>query len=298
MRAHGTLQKRMTGLNWDDVRFFLAVARAGSLAAAARALAVDQTTVGRRLAALEDGVGQPLFERTPRGLAATGAGRRVIAAAEAMADAAGDFEVAARSEDVRTIETVRVATTDTLADHFLVPAIAALRTRAPELDVAVITGWAAVNLLRGEADVAVRLVRPNHPRLVAKKLADFALRAYASRAYLARRGTPTADFRGHDVIAYSDALAASSQLAIAGLEASDARIVLQTNNGHALHLAACAGIGVVELPSYTGDRDPALVRVCAAHERRYSVYLVTHAERRRVRSVRAVCDAITAAFRR
>lgn len=286
----------MIPLDWNDVRFFLAVARAGTLAAAAQTLAVDQTTVGRRLAALEEAVGHRLFERTRRGLLPTAVGQRVRAAAETMADAAGDFEVAARSHDARTLETVRVASTHTLAEHFLIPAIANLRRDAPFVDVELRTGWACVNLLRGEADVAVRLVRPTHPRLVARKVADFALRAYASRAYTAARGLPRADFRGHDVVAYSEALAAASQLTLGGIDASDARIVLQSNSGSALTRAIHDGIGVGELPSFVGDADPHLVRVCADHERRYSVYVVTHEERRRVRSVRAVCDAIHAAF--
>jgi DNA-binding transcriptional LysR family regulator len=285
----------MTGLDWDDIRFFLTVVRAGTLASAARSLAVDQTTVGRRLASLEDIVGQTLFDRTPRGLVATAAGQRVIAAAETMADAAGDFEVAARSDDVRAIETIRVATTDSLAEHYLIPAILTLRTTAPNVDVAVVTGWVCVNLLRGEADVAVRLVRPNHPRLVARKVADFALRAYASPRYIAARGAPIADFRNHELVAYSEANV--SPLTVAGIDASDARIVLRTNNGNAIRRAGRDGVGIVELPSFVGDHDRELVRVCPEHERRYSVYIVTHEDRRRARSVRAVCDAITVAFK-
>ena len=214
-----------------------------------------------------------------------------------MADAAGDVEVAARSDDTLAAETVRVATSDTLAEHFLIPAIADLRAHTPRIHVSILTGWACVNLLRGEADVAVRLVRPTHARLVSRKVADFALRAYASRSYIATHGAPVADFRGHDVIAYSDALAASSsQLTIGSVDASDARIVLQSNSGRALQRAACDGIGVAELPSFVGDLEPKLARVCIEHERKYSVYVVTHEDRRRVRSVRAVCDAITAVF--
>lgn len=289
------LRIRMPQLGWDDVRFFLAVARAGSLASAARTLGVDQTTVGRRLSALEDDLGQPLFERTPRGLVLAAAGKRVLASAEAMADAAGDFEVAARTEDAGIRETVRVATTDSLAEYFVVPALCAVHSRAPNVDVAIVTGWACVNLLRGEADLAVRLVRPSHPRLVARKVADFALRAYAARAYLAARGAPRADFQGHDLIAYTEALAATS-FTIAGIEASDGRVVLQTNSGHALLRAAREGLGITELPSYVGDAEPALVRVCPEHERRYSVYVVAHQDRRRARAVRAVSEAIAAAF--
>jgi len=280
--------------DWNDVRYFLAVARAGSLASAGRALGVDQSTVGRRLAALEAATGQTLLERTPRGLAPTAAGKRVLASAEAMADAAGDFSVGANSDDAAA-DHVRIATTDSLAEHFVVPALAGVRKRHPHLTLAVQIAWASVNLLRGEADIAVRLIKPSHPRLVAKKVADFALRAYAARSYLLARGMPRSELRGHDVLAYTEA--AGTQLHIAGLDASDANVALASNNGTALLRAARAGMGVAELPSYVGDPDPLLERVCAEHERRYSVYVVTHDQRRRARSVRLVSDAIAAAFR-
>lgn len=278
--------------DWNDVRYFLAVARAGSLASAGRTLGVDQSTVGRRIAALEAATGQTLLERTPRGLVATEAGQRVLVSAEAMADAAGDFAVGATRD---AEDHVRVATTDSLAEHFVVPALAGVRKRHPHVSLAVQIAWASVNLLRGEADVAVRLVKPSHPRLVSKKVGDFALRAYAARSYLFARGMPTNELRGHDVLAYTEA--AGSQLHIAGLDASDARVALASNNGTALLRAARAGMGVAELPSYVGDADDLLERVCIAHERRYSVYVVTHDQRRRARSVRLVSDAIAAAFR-
>ncbi|AKU99511.1 Transcriptional regulator [Labilithrix luteola] len=291
------LQKRMAmPMDWDDVRFFLAVTRAGTLASAARSLGVDQTTVGRRLASLEESVGQTLLERAPTGFSPTEVGRRVIGAAETMADAAGDFEIAARSDEAGAVENVRVATTDSLAEHFVIPALATLRARKPNVNVDLQTAWARVNLLRGEADIAVRLVRPTHRRLVARKVADFAMRAYASPAYVAARGMPASDFRGHDVLAYTAAREASSNFTLAGLDARPGRNVLQTNSGSALLRAARDGLGVAELPSYVGDADPGLVRVCANHARFYSVYLVSHEDRRRVRAVRAVSEAIAAAF--
>lgn len=297
MSAHGILQKRMAvPLDWDDVRFFLAVTRAGTLASAARSLGVDQTTVGRRLASLEEAVGQRLLERAPTGFSPTKAGARVLGAAETMADAAGEFEIAARSDDAGAIENVRVATTDSLAEHFVIPAIASLRTRRPNVNVELQTAWARVNLLRGEADLAVRLVRPTHRRLVARKLADFTMRAYASPDYVAARGVPTSDLRGHDVLAYTAAREAGVTFTIAGLDARLGRNVLQTNSGSALLRATRDGLGVAELPSYVGDADAGLVRVCAAHARTYSVYLVSHEDRRRVRAVRAVSEAIVAAF--
>ena len=177
-------------LDWNDVRFFLALARGRTLAKAAMALRVDQTTVGRRIAALERRLGVAVFERTPLGLEVTPAGRRILDAAERMNEAAIDLGAQLANDRAPCRGTVTVATSESLAEHFVIPAVDLVQGKHPHLTVVLRTGWARVDLRRGEADLAVRIVRPRDPRLACRKLAEFSLRLYASRGYLARHGVP------------------------------------------------------------------------------------------------------------
>lgn len=283
-------------LDWDLIRYFLAVARAGTLVGAARELGVDQTTVGRRVVAFEERVGVRLFERGGSGYALTDAGARVFASAEAMASAASDVEARALGEDTRLTGTVRIATTETLAEHFVVRAVATVRAEHPAVDMVVATGWRAVSLVRREADVAVRLPRPTDPRLVGRRAATFAMRLYAAPSYVSARGEPRCGLAGHDLIAYEEATAQSSREPFAGASIEGARVVFQGNSATVLVHAAEAGLGVVELPSYVGDARPGLARVLPERERPYGVWMVVHRDARRAARVRAVCDGIAAAF--
>jgi DNA-binding transcriptional LysR family regulator len=282
--------------DWDDVRYFLAVARAGTLARAARDLGVDQTTVGRRVAALEEAVGARLFDRASTGYVLTTAGARVVEAAEAMEASAGEVEARALGADARLAGTVRVATTESLAEHFIVGALTRVRAVHPEIDVVLATGWRSVSLLRREADVAVRLVRPNHPRLSGRRLASFALRLYAAPSYVAARGEPRGSLDGHDLLVYEEALGGGSRKPLLGEAIDRARIALQANSATVLVRAAVEGLGIVELPSYVGDPHARLVRVLPERQVPCSVWLVLHQDLRRTARVRVVCEAFAAAF--
>lgn len=286
---------REGALDWNDVRFFLAVAQHGTLAKAALALGVDQTTVGRRIASFEERLRVSLFARCPRGLTLTAAGGRVLDAAERMREAAVDVWSEAATETAPTAGIVRVATTHSLARAFVVPAIRDLRERYPAIQVILASEWRRVDLRAGDADVAVRLVRPTDPRLACKKLGDFGFRFYASREWVARNGVPR-EPGAHAVVVYDASMRGDVPPVFNNVPINDAQIALQTNSGDTLVAAVAAGLGIAELPSYVGDRHPQLVRVLPDHEHRYSVWLVVAQARRRVAVVRAVCDAITRAF--
>src|SRR5215475_385705 len=281
-------------LDWNDVRFFLAVARKRTLARAAAALGVDQTTVGRRIASLEAKLGVSLFTRTAGVFQPTRAGRGVLDAAERMEEAAREVRLRAAGEEIAT---VRVATTESMAGAFIVPAVQSLRTSHPHIQVTITTGWAQVDLRKGEADLAVRLVRPTDPRLACRKLADFRLRLYASRAYLSGRAAPTT-LAGESLIAYEEALPPGTRHPFARLPMEGGSLVLLSNSQHVLVAAAAAGLGIVQLPSFVADVLPELVRVFPDVEEPYSVWLVLPQANRRIASVRAVSEAIAAEFRR
>ena len=281
-------------LDWNDVRFFLAVARRRTLARAAIALGVDQTTVGRRIASLEARLGVSLFTRSAGVFQPSRSGRGVLEAAERMEEAARELHSRVAREEIAT---VRVATTESMAGVFIVPAVESLRKSHPHIQVTVTTGWAQVDLRKGEADLAVRLVRPTDPRLACRKLADFRLRLYASRGYLSGRAAPTS-LAGEALIAYEEALPLGRRHPFARLSMEGGTLVLLSNSQQVLVAAAAAGLGIVQLPAFVADAHPDLVRVFPEVEEPYSVWLVLPQANRRIASVRAVSEAIAAEFRR
>jgi DNA-binding transcriptional LysR family regulator len=195
-------------LRWDDLRIFLAVHRHGSHAAAARLLRVDATTVGRRIAALEQALGGPLFQRSRHGLVPTDEAGRLVLHAERI-----EAEVLASERELqgaeRTLDgTIRVTAGDGLLAALLVPALGQLLQRNPGLRVELLGDARHFDLARREADVGLRLRRPAERSLVRRFLGPVPFRLYASRSYLARRGRPThvAELADHDFIAYAASL--------------------------------------------------------------------------------------------
>jgi DNA-binding transcriptional LysR family regulator len=281
--------------DWNDVRFFLALARERTLAKAARVLRVDQTTVGRRMAALEARVGVPLFVRNASGFDITPAGQQVLEAAQRMSDAAFDFS-AVLASGARCRGTVEIATTESLAEHFIIPALVDLHGKCPEIAVVLRTGWTRVDLRRGEADLAVRLVRPKDPSFACQKLGEFSHRLYASKEYVARAGVP-ASLSDHPLVGYEDALRFGGSV-FTSLQVQGGRVAMQANSGHVLLTATVAGLGIAQLPSFMGDGHAGLVQVLPEYEKAYAVWLVIPQSKRHVASVRAVCDAVARAFRR
>jgi molybdate transport repressor ModE-like protein len=176
-----TEQKR-TGLDWEDIRVFAALARHGSLSAAARALLVNHATIARRVQSLQDALGERLVERRPDGYVLTPAGTRTLIAATDMEVAAASMARSGPDDSPRGL--VRINAPPSLSQRFLVPRLARLSRQHPGLDIDVATGFRAVSLERREADIAVRLGRPEDGDVIAKRLAPLGFGFYASAAYL------------------------------------------------------------------------------------------------------------------
>ena len=198
------------GWQWDDIRFFLAVARAGSLSGAARVLGVGHVTAGRRVALLERRLGVKLLNRTPEGFSTTPAGQAILGQCAVMEGAALDLERIVAGRDSLTAGTVRLTTTEALAHRVVAPAIARLRRTHPALQVDLIVGVRTLDIARRDADLAVRFTRPTAPELVCRKLGEVGYSLYASRRYLAKRGAPKrgAGLAGYDLITFTGAPAA------------------------------------------------------------------------------------------
>jgi len=270
-------------LPWDDLRVFLATCRTGSHAAAARALQVAPTTVGRRLAALEGAVGARLFTRTPEGLAPTAAARALLPRAERMEVEAAEAERALRGADARAAGTVRLTCGDGFAHFVLAPALPAFLAAHPGLELEVRAGPKALDLTRGEAEVALRNFRPRERSLVVRRLGLEVQGLYAAPAYLAARGVPraAADLAAHDLVLYDREFdRVRGQIWLRGI-APSARITVRANTTSLMHAACAAGGGIALLSAALVAGDPRFERVLPRLEPpELELWTATHADLR------------------
>ena len=276
--------------SWDDLRVFLAVARAGRVAGAARQLGVEHSTVARRIAGLESAVGAALFYRTAGGYQLTPKGTLVLAGAETMERGILVLGARLREQAGPLAGRVRVAMLDEFASHWLAPNLPAFRSRFPELELQIVTGIAPLDLTRGEAELAVRTPRPRQTGLSAVKLARVGTGLYASRAYLAgKRLRVDASSRGLDLLVYLPAYAALQNAPWFQPVLTSSRALLVTNSTHTLLGATRAGAGIAVVPHFLATAYPELVSVsddvALADD---FMWLVTHPEFRRDPKVRAV----------
>ena len=286
---------------WDDVRFFLAVSREGSLSRAARALGVDHVTVSRRIAALERQLGAKLLIRTPEGFAASSAGQAILRQCEAMEVAALDLERRVAGHDAQLTGSIRLTTTEALASHVIVPHLATLRERYPELQVELVTGVRSLDLTRREADMAIRLARPTAPSLVCRKLGALGFALYASPRYVAEHGSPQRGhgLAGHRLISYVGTPGSGFGPLFMGEALEGARIALRSNSPCVQAKAAAGGLGISELTCLIGDDYPGLMRIWPEEEPLLrSVWLITHEDLRRSAKIRVLSSIIVDAFAR
>jgi len=250
-------------MNWDDLRYFLAVHRRGSHKAAARLLRVAPTTVARRIAALESGLQATLFVRTPERLKTTRAGLLLLPRAERVEAEAQASERELHANQASLTGPLRVTGGDALINHVVVPSMAELFTAHPELVIELRTETALVDLSRREADVALRLVRPKEPSLVARDVGELPFAIFASEAYLQRRGTPRtlAATATHDFIGYDTTLEHLSQVRWLLRAVPSPRFVLRATTITTQVIACAEGLGLALLPVFSAAREPRLRRL-------------------------------------
>ncbi len=237
------------GFDWALMKSFLAVLDAGSLTRAARVLRAHQPTLSRHLAELESQLGVPLFERTGRGVTPTAAALAIADAARQMHEGADQIGRALARQRDATTGTVRITTSEVAASWLLPPVLAALQAKEPGIQVELVASNGLSNLLRREADIAVRMVRPAQGSLIARKLGDIAITAAAHDTYLARAGTPRtpADLLRHRLIGYDrdDTLVRGFQAM--GQAVTREQFAVRTDDqlAYGRLVAAGAGIGFV-----------------------------------------------------
>jgi len=285
----------MAMLDWNDLRYFLAVAREGSTLAGGRSLRVSQTTVARRIAALEGALGFPLFEKRQAGYALTPAGQDLIERAEQAEQAFGAFADAAAAQSRDVSGTVKITTEEVYAITLLAPLLTELHQLHPEIIIDLDTSQAVRDLGAGEADISLRSTKAGNQAagLVGRQLCtdDWAL--YCSRAYAERQGVPRtiAQMKKHPFIGGGGGnlwIHYQAWLKALGLER---QVAVHHATSGGLLSGVRAGFGIAVLPCIVADGDPDLVQCVTPrpdHER--ILWLFTHERVRRTPRVRAVID--------
>lgn len=289
----------LSAFNWTLVRSFLAVLDAGSLMGAARRLGAQQPTLSRHVAELEAQLGVPLFERTGRGVVPTAAAVAIAEAARQMqagADALARSLASARSA---TSGTVRLTTSFVAATYLLPPLLARLQDEEPGIQVELVASNQLTNLLRREADIAVRMVRPAQGSLVARKLAEIPIEACAHADYLARHGTPRRpqELLQHRILAGDRDETILRGMQALGLPVTREALPLRTDDQVAYARLVGAGAGIGFLTRYTIRRLPGVVALLPQLKiPPLPCWLAVHREIRSSPVIRRVYDFLAAAI--
>jgi DNA-binding transcriptional LysR family regulator len=284
--------------DWDDVRFFLAVAKTGSFSAAATRLNTKQTTVGRRIQALERRLGAKLFDRHRHGMDVTPAARGVLVQAESMLANATSIERHLAGLDREMAGVVRIAATEGIAAKWLVPRLRDLRSLHPDIVVQVIAGDEVLDLATRQADLAIRFFRPTSNQLVAARVGQFSMSIFAARSYVEEFGLPQRldDLREHHIVDHTTLHSLPTMRPWTEAVERSVRIVLRANTSYAAMEAVLAGYGISVFPDYV-TKSLNLVRAPIELNISRDIWLVSHEETNKGARIRVVIDYIRDRFR-
>lgn len=297
-----TLHIRYSPMNnnfdWRLVRSFLAALDQGSLLGAARVLSASQPTIGRHIAELEAQLGVLLFERTGRGLLPTATALQLAESARAMDNAANELARNVSSLEPGISGTVRITASQPVACYVLPPILAQMRLALPDIQVELVASNAVSNLLRREADIALRMVQPDQASLVAKRIAKVTLGTYAHRDYLRRRGTPkqAQDLLNHELVGTDRDEAILKGMAGFGLPVTRESFAFRCDDLIAYWEAVRAGLGIGFIADYLAATDRDVVAVLPMIKvPPLPIWLTVHREIRTSRRIRAVYDFLSQA---
>lgn len=279
-------------IDWDDVRYFLAVARGGSVRAAAEHLGVNHATVLRRVAHLEQRLGARLFDKLPSGYRMTGASKEVLGLAEQMEASSNQLEARVLGRDQGVRGMLRVTMAPTIATHLLMPDLAEFARLHPEVEMSVLSLDEPVNLTNREADVAIRVVYDRKtlpPNLHGLKGPELFGGVYLSRDLLAAWRKGQAD-RVRWIVRENVGL---PDWAHQG-EVPAAEVPFRVTNADAQIVAVRQGLGMTTLPCFVGDADPLMVRVPGTGLRMHgTLWLLTQGDTRKTKRVRLFTDFVS-----
>ncbi|MGJ5180011.1 LysR family transcriptional regulator [Bradyrhizobium oligotrophicum] len=279
-------------MDWDDIRFFLSVARAGQFSSAAVRMGVDMATIARRINSLEKSLKVRLFDRLRTGCVLTQAGERFLPTAEALESQLLQAQGEISGSDVEVSGTVRIASPDGFGTLFLCSRVGTLKAKFPSLTIQLVPITRALSLSKREADLAVTVDRPSEGRLVARKLVDYSLHLYASTGYISAHGVPGSleELSRHCLVTYVPDLIFDDQLRfmpeIFGPMFS--RLECSTAVGQLEAVRSGAGIGI--LHDYAAYQDSRLEIVLPEVRFDRTYWIVTHADLQGLARVRAAVD--------
>jgi DNA-binding transcriptional LysR family regulator len=289
----------MHDLDWNDLRAFLAIARAGQLSKAGAAMGINGTTLGRRLRRLESALGCTLFEQTRAGQVLTDAGENLLIKVETMSQAAlaiGDGKQADKGAGLSGI--LRISVSEGFGSWLLARHVADFATTHPSLTLDLVANSSFLSLSKREADMAVMLSRPKAGPVIASKLSDYLLRLYASNAFMADRQLPTGPVdlaKGYQLVGYIPDLLYAPELNYLDEVFQGLRPRIRSSSINAQHKLIAAGAGIGILPCFIGDTDPNLVAILPKIRIKRSFWLVTLEETHQLARVKAGKEWITRA---
>jgi DNA-binding transcriptional LysR family regulator len=286
--------------DWSLIRSFLAALDHGSLLGAARVLKTSQPTLGRHIAELESQLGVVLFERTGRGLVPTATALQLAESARGMEAGALQLARTLTGAQAHTVGTVRITASQPVAVQLLPPLLARMRLALPDIQVELVASNQVSNLLRREADIAVRMVRPDQGTLVAKKIGNVGLGAYAHRSYLARRSSlrQLTDLLQHDLIGGDTDTSILQGFQSMGYTVGPEAFALRTDDLVVHWQAVRAGLGIGFLANYMARADPDVLPVLPGllQVPALPMWLAVHREIRTNARIRVVYDFLAEAL--
>lgn len=281
--------------DWSLIQAFLAVAEEGSLSAAARVLNASQPTLGRQIRTMETALGATLFVRKARGLALTETGEALLAPAEAMRRAMGEITLAAAGRESQLQGTVRITASENVSQSILPPILADIRQKAPEIALELVPTDETENLLFREADIAIRMYRPEQLDVVTRYLGELALGLYAASAYLDRAGRPVTmeDALAMDVVGYDQNDRLIAGFREFGINVTRDFFKIRCDNPIVQAELVAAGCGLGFMQKATADRDPRVEQLLPQMPiPTLPVWLTAHEVMRKTPRIRRVWDLL------
>ncbi|MBU2867001.1 LysR family transcriptional regulator [Pacificibacter marinus] len=298
---HICMDWRAVKFDWNKARAFLVTAEEGSLSAAARALGMAQPTLGRQVDGLEQELGVVLFERVGRGLTLTPSGMELLDHVRGMGEAAGRVSLTAVGQSQALEGSISISASEIYATALLAPIIAKLRVEEPGIQVEIVVSNHASDLLRREADIAIRHFHPTEPDLIAKKIGTADAILYAAPSYIEKLGNPSKpyDLRHADFVNMDRNGLMLKGLNSLGLGLTEANFPLLTESYLVMWELVKQGAAIGILDAYIGDAEPDVVRVLPDLEPlSFPIWLVAHRELTTSRRIRRVYDFLIEELKR